>query len=358
MGRAPCCDKANVKKGPWSPEEDAKLKSYIEKHGTGGNWIALPQKIGLKRCGKSCRLRWLNYLRPNLKHGGFSEEEDNIICSLYVSIGSRWSVIAAQLPGRTDNDIKNYWNTRLKKKLLGKHRREPRNRGNYNIKQESDVNIGNSTDGDSSSLSLVHENSRTNQQQQQQCWPQNITMPVLPLPLTLPLPYTDHDPGFNDQDSIRKLLIKLGGRFSGDYYHPALDGLNLEPSDGQQVFQDQQVHVGSSSSSSACTATVSINNNEVQFAQSGDQCRYFGAQGSGVNTLLQGHGSNLTPAIEEMVPSDFPGGLEFLYGEDMIDHKIIESATNWGETSTSIYHHNSLASNCQGLEGFSYPGEQ
>ncbi|CAN1228985.1 Transcription factor RAX3 [Linum grandiflorum] len=117
MGRAPCCDKANVKKGPWSPEEDAKLKSYIETHGTGNNWIALPQKIGLKRCGKSCRLRWLNYLRPNIKHGGFSEEEDNIICSLYISIGSRWSIIAAQLPGRTDNDIKNYWNTRLKKKL-------------------------------------------------------------------------------------------------------------------------------------------------------------------------------------------------------------------------------------------------
>ena len=46
MGRAPCCDKANVKKGPWSPEEDAKLKAYIEKNGTGGNWIALPQKIG------------------------------------------------------------------------------------------------------------------------------------------------------------------------------------------------------------------------------------------------------------------------------------------------------------------------
>lgn len=47
MGRAPCCDKANVKKGPWSPEEDAKLKAYIEKQGTGGNWIALPQKIGI-----------------------------------------------------------------------------------------------------------------------------------------------------------------------------------------------------------------------------------------------------------------------------------------------------------------------
>ncbi|KAL6593066.1 hypothetical protein ACP70R_049152 [Stipagrostis hirtigluma subsp. patula] len=118
MGRAPCCDKASVKKGPWSPEEDRKLKEYIHKHGTGGNWIALPHKAGLKRCGKSCRLRWLNYLRPNIKHGDFSDDEDRIICSLFATIGSRWSIIAAQLPGRTDNDIKNYWNTKLKKKLI------------------------------------------------------------------------------------------------------------------------------------------------------------------------------------------------------------------------------------------------
>ncbi|XVF48619.1 hypothetical protein PTKIN_Ptkin03bG0204600 [Pterospermum kingtungense] len=118
MGRAPCCDKANVKRGPWSPEEDATLRNYVETHGTGGNWIALPQKAGLKRCGKSCRLRWLNYLRPDIKHGGFTEEEDNIICTLYGQMGSRWSLIASQLPGRTDNDVKNYWNTKLKKKLL------------------------------------------------------------------------------------------------------------------------------------------------------------------------------------------------------------------------------------------------
>ncbi|XP_008795486.2 transcription factor RAX1-like [Phoenix dactylifera] len=118
MGRAPCCDKANVKRGPWSPEEDAVLRNYVEKHGAGGNWIALPQKAGLKRCGKSCRLRWLNYLRPDIKHGGFTEEEDNVICAFYSKIGSRWSVIASHLPGRTDNDVKNYWNTKLKKKMM------------------------------------------------------------------------------------------------------------------------------------------------------------------------------------------------------------------------------------------------
>ncbi|CAL9135447.1 unnamed protein product [Musa textilis] len=138
MGRAPCCDKANVKKGPWSPDEDALLRSYVEQHGTGGNWITLPRKIGLKRCGKSCRLRWLNYLRPDIKHGGFSEEEDNLICSLYTSIGSRWSIIAAYLPGRTDNDIKNYWNTKLKKKLFGKQRTDRRQcRRIGSAKQES-----------------------------------------------------------------------------------------------------------------------------------------------------------------------------------------------------------------------------
>ncbi|EYU20390.1 hypothetical protein ABFS82_01G016300 [Erythranthe guttata] len=117
MGRNPCCEKSKVKRGAWSPQEDATLIDYLHKHGTSGNWISLPLKAGLQRCGKSCRLRWLNYLRPDIKHGPFTQEEDNIICSLYTKIGSRWSAIASHLPGRTDNDVKNYWNTKLKKKL-------------------------------------------------------------------------------------------------------------------------------------------------------------------------------------------------------------------------------------------------
>lgn len=118
MGRTPCCDKSKVKRGAWSPEEDFTLKNYLQTHGSAGSWIALPLKAGLKRCGKSCRLRWLNYLRPDIKHGAFTEEEDNIILNLYTKIGSRWSVIASHLQGRTDNDVKNYWNTKMKKKLL------------------------------------------------------------------------------------------------------------------------------------------------------------------------------------------------------------------------------------------------
>nr|CAD1841898.1 unnamed protein product [Ananas comosus var. bracteatus] len=113
MGRPPCCDKANVKKGPWTAEEDAKLLAYTSTHGTG-NWTSVPKK---QRCGKSCRLRYTNYLRPNLKHEGFTPAEEEHIITLHAMIGSRWSIIANQLPGRTDNDIKNYWNTKLSKKL-------------------------------------------------------------------------------------------------------------------------------------------------------------------------------------------------------------------------------------------------
>ncbi|KAK4765920.1 hypothetical protein SAY87_007562 [Trapa incisa] len=116
MGRQPCCHKVGLKKGPWTAEEDKKLINFIL---TNGHccWRVLPKLAGLLRCGKSCRLRWTNYLRPDLKRGLLSEYEENMVIHLHAQLGNRWSKIASHLPGRTDNEIKNHWNTHIKKKL-------------------------------------------------------------------------------------------------------------------------------------------------------------------------------------------------------------------------------------------------
>ncbi|KAH9622784.1 hypothetical protein KSS87_007380 [Heliosperma pusillum] len=105
---------SHLKKGPWTSAEDAILVEYVTRHGEG-NWNAVQKHSGLSRCGKSCRLRWANHLRPDLKKGAITPEEEDRIIELHAKMGNKWARMALELPGRTDNEIKNYWNTRIKR---------------------------------------------------------------------------------------------------------------------------------------------------------------------------------------------------------------------------------------------------
>ncbi|CAN4075873.1 unnamed protein product [Withania somnifera] len=116
MGRAPCCAKEGLRKGPWSTKEDLLLTNYIKQNGEG-QWRNLPNTAGLLRCGKSCRLRWMNYLRPGIKRGNFSQDEEDLYNKAPFPFGQSLVTHSRSITGRTDNEIKNYWNTHLIKKL-------------------------------------------------------------------------------------------------------------------------------------------------------------------------------------------------------------------------------------------------
>ncbi|KAH0928069.1 hypothetical protein HID58_020325 [Brassica napus] len=133
-------EEGTVRKGPWTMEEDLILFNYILNH-------------GLKRTGKSCRLRWLNYLRPDVRRGNITAEEHLLIIQLHAKLGNRWSKIAKYLPGRTDNEIKNFWRTKIQR-----HVKMSSSKNTNNIRHclgNSQSSVITATDQGSSSKGLI-----------------------------------------------------------------------------------------------------------------------------------------------------------------------------------------------------------
>ncbi|XP_028775748.1 transcription factor MYB59-like [Neltuma alba] len=110
-----------MRKGPWTEQEDIKLVSFVGLFGER-RWDFIAKVSGLHRTGKSCRLRWVNYLHPGLKRGKMTPQEERLVLELHSKWGNRWSRIARKLPGRTDNEIKNYWRTHMRKMAQEKKR--------------------------------------------------------------------------------------------------------------------------------------------------------------------------------------------------------------------------------------------
>ncbi|KAK3220339.1 hypothetical protein Dsin_014309 [Dipteronia sinensis] len=155
--------KREVNKGAWTAEEDRKLGEVIEIQGPK-KWKTIAVKAGLNRCGKSCRLRWMNYLRPNIKRGNISDQEEDLILRLHKLLGNRWSLIAGRLPGRTDNEIKNYWNSHLSKKM-NKKKSEKKQTGASLTREKTSIEkrreVEEETSGEINKMAITKEENKS-----------------------------------------------------------------------------------------------------------------------------------------------------------------------------------------------------
>ncbi|XP_073121086.1 transcription factor MYB62-like [Henckelia pumila] len=216
-----------LRRGPWTLEEDNLLIQYIASNGEG-RWNFLAKSAGLKRTGKSCRLRWLNYLKPDIRRGNFTPQEQLLILELHSNMGNRWSKIAQHLPGRTDNEIKNYWRTRVQKQA--RHLKVDSSSKTFldAIRQFWIPRLKESVE-QNSSLASISNSSCSSSVSTMETRKTNDPSPVLTNDVPL------HDSPCPNPMSPEVLRFSCGNSLEGDSYDGSIHGFCMQELDAQNV---------------------------------------------------------------------------------------------------------------------------